>query len=89
VTPLWLPVSPVFTLTQGEGDDRPSPLSPSKMAEPTPICTSPLATEDNATFRPQRMFHAASVKALLPPGKGVTNEINIVINNLPAKLINR
>jgi hypothetical protein len=35
------------------------------------------------------MFHAASVKALLPPRKGGANEINIVINNLRAKLINQ
>jgi hypothetical protein len=59
------------------------------MAKPTPICANPLAAEDNPALRPQRMFHAASVKALLPPGKGGVNQINIVINNQPAKLITR
>jgi hypothetical protein len=35
------------------------------------------------------MFHAASVKAPPPPGKGGGDEVDIVINNLPAKLINQ
>jgi hypothetical protein len=35
------------------------------------------------------MFHADNIKALPPPGKGGANEIDIVIDNLPAKLINR
>jgi hypothetical protein len=34
------------------------------------------------------MFHAASLKALLPPGEGGADEINIVIGNLLAKIIN-
>jgi hypothetical protein len=58
------------------------------MANPTPICTNPLAAEDNPVLHPQRMFHAASVKAPLPPGKGGASEIDIVIDNLQAKLIN-
>jgi hypothetical protein len=37
----------------------------------------------------QRMFHAASVKAPPPPGKGGADEIDIVVSNLPAKLINQ
>jgi hypothetical protein len=49
----------------------------------------PLAAEDNPALRPQRMFHAASIKAPLPPGKGGANEINIVIDNIQAKLINQ
>jgi hypothetical protein len=60
-----------------------------EMAEPTPICANPLAAEDNPIFCPQRMFHAASVKAPLPHGEGGANEININIDNLPAKLINQ
>jgi hypothetical protein len=59
------------------------------MAKPTLICANPLAKEDNPTLRPHRMFHAASVKALLPPDKGGADEIDIVIDNLPAKLINQ
>jgi hypothetical protein len=35
------------------------------------------------------MFDAASVKAPPPPGKGGADEINIVVSNLPAKLINQ
>ena len=35
------------------------------------------------------MFHAASVKALPPPGEGGADEIDIVVSNLPAKLINQ
>ena len=35
------------------------------------------------------MFHAASVKAPLPPGEGGADEVDIVIDNLPAKLINQ
>jgi hypothetical protein len=59
------------------------------MAKLTPICANPLAAEDNPALRPQRMFYAASVKALLPPGKGGANEINIIINNSLAELINQ
>jgi hypothetical protein len=59
------------------------------MAKPTPICTKPLATEDNPALCLQQMFHAASVKVLQPPTKGGTDEINIVINNLPGNLINQ
>jgi hypothetical protein len=58
-------------------------------AIPTPICTNPLAADVNPALRPQRMFHAASVKAPPPPGKGGGDEVDIVINNLPAKLINQ
>jgi hypothetical protein len=35
------------------------------------------------------MFHAANVKAPPPPGEGGANEIDIIVDNLPAKLINR
>jgi hypothetical protein len=35
------------------------------------------------------MFHAVSVKALPPPGKGGADEVDILIDNLPAKLINQ
>jgi len=35
------------------------------------------------------MFHPANVKALPPPGEGGADEIDIVVDNLPAKLINR
>ncbi len=35
------------------------------------------------------MFHAASVKAPPPPGEEGADEVDIVINNLPAKLINQ
>jgi len=35
------------------------------------------------------MFHAASVKALLPPGEGGADEVGIVNDNLSAKLINQ
>jgi hypothetical protein len=35
------------------------------------------------------MFHAASVKALLLPGEGGADEIDIVIDNLLAKKINQ
>jgi hypothetical protein len=59
------------------------------MAKLTPICANPFAAEDNPALCPQQMFHSASVKAPLPPDKGGANEINIVINNLLAKLINR
>jgi hypothetical protein len=59
------------------------------MAKLTLICANPLAAEDNPALHPRWMFHASSVKAPLPPGKGFANEINIVINNLPAKLINQ
>jgi hypothetical protein len=58
------------------------------MAKLTPICTKPLAAEDNPPLHPQWMFHAASVKALLSPGKGGANEIDIVNNNSLAKIIN-
>jgi len=34
------------------------------------------------------MFHAAIVKAPPTPGKGGADEINIVVDNLPAKSIN-
>jgi hypothetical protein len=59
------------------------------MANPTPICANPLAAEVNPALRPQRMFHAASVKAPLPPGEGGVDEVDIVIDNLSAKLINQ
>jgi hypothetical protein len=58
------------------------------MAKPTPICAKPLAAEDNPALRLQQMFHAVRVEALLPLGEGGTNEIDIVINNSLAKLIN-
>jgi hypothetical protein len=76
------------TPMQGKGDNHPSPTSPSKRPNRQPICANPLAAEDNPALCPQRMFHAVSVKAPLPPGEGGTDEINIVIDNLPAKLIN-
>ncbi len=60
-----------------------------KTAKPTPICAYPLATDVSPALRPQRMFHAASVKAPPPPGKGGTDEIDIIVSNLPAKLINQ
>jgi hypothetical protein len=58
---------------------------------PTPICANSLAADVNPALRlcQQRMFHAASVKALPPLGKGGADEINIVVNKLPAKLINQ
>jgi hypothetical protein len=56
---------------------------------PTPICAKPLAAEDNTALRLQWVFHAASVKAPLPPGKGGTNEIDIVIGNSLAKTIDQ
>jgi hypothetical protein len=59
------------------------------MAKPTPICANPLAADVNPALRPQLMFHAASVKAPLPPGEGGADEVNTVINNLSAKLINQ
>jgi len=59
------------------------------MAKPTPICANPLAADVNPALRPQRMFHAASVKAPLPPGEGGADEVDIVIDNLSAKLINQ
>ena len=57
-------------------------------AKPTPICANPLAADVNPALRPQRMFHAASIKAPPPPGKGGADEVDIVIDNLVAKLIN-
>jgi hypothetical protein len=48
-------------------------------ASPTPICTNPLAADVNPALRPQWMFHAASVKAPLPPGKESANEIDTVV----------
>jgi hypothetical protein len=59
------------------------------MANPAPICASPLAADVNPALRPQRMFHAASLKAPLPPGEGGANEVDIVIDNLSDKLINQ
>jgi len=35
------------------------------------------------------MFHAASVKAPPPPGEGGADEVDIDIDNLPAKIINQ
>ena len=35
------------------------------------------------------MFHAVSVKAPPPPGEGGADEVDIDIDNLPAKLINQ
>jgi hypothetical protein len=59
------------------------------MAKPTPIYAKPLAAEDDPALGPHRMFHAASIKAPLPPGEEGADEIDIVINNLLAKLINQ
>jgi hypothetical protein len=58
-------------------------------ANSTPICTKPLAAEDNPALRLQWMFHAASVKAPLPPGKGGANNIGIVIGYSLAEVINQ
>jgi len=58
-------------------------------AKPTPICANPLVADVNPALCPQRMFHAASVKAPLPPGEGGTDEVDIIIDNLLAKLINQ
>jgi len=58
------------------------------MAKPTPICAYPLAADVSPALRPQWMFHAASEKAPPPSGEGGTDEIDIVVSNLPAKLIN-
>jgi len=58
-------------------------------AKPTPICANPLAADVNPALRPQRMFHAASVKAPPPHGEGGADEVDIVIDNLSAKLINQ
>jgi hypothetical protein len=59
------------------------------MANPTPICTKPLAAEDNPVLCLQWMFHAVSIKAPLTLGKGGANEIDIVIGNLLAKITNQ
>jgi hypothetical protein len=60
-----------------------------KKAHPTPICTKPLAAEDNLALCLQWMFHAASVMAPLPPGEEGANEIDFVIGSLLAKVINQ
>jgi hypothetical protein len=57
------------------------------MANRTPICTNLLAAEDNPALCLQRMFYAASLNALQPPRKGGTDEIDIIIDNIPTKLI--
>jgi hypothetical protein len=54
-----------------------------------PICANPLAADVKPALRPQRMFHDARVKAPPPPGEGGTDEVDIDIDNLPAKLINQ
>jgi hypothetical protein len=60
-----------------------------KTAITTPICAKPIVGENNPALRLQRMFHAASVKALLPPREGGADEIHIIINNLLAKTIKK
>jgi hypothetical protein len=77
------------TPTQGKSDNCPSPFVSVKTANPTLICTKPIAADDNPALHPQRMFHAASVKALLPPGEEGANEIDIVMGYLPTKIINQ
>ncbi len=64
-----------------------------RIAISTPICANPLAAAAIPTPLPQRMFHVAMEKGLVPlvpllPGQGVISTVDIIIVDLISSQIN-